>query len=193
MANHNKSTIPPIEDLKGNKANTDDKPGADEQDQSKVSQIGFEIPGGEYKPGEEFTLGKQMAGEAVSPAGSPYPYPMAAVYGAIADAISELRAELILEIERARNQIQAQLAGEEGMEAVLVGGQFNCPDCGNRLDNPGMGGMKSGLYEHNYQSSVQLSGVQCKRIGQKFRPPVVFLRLAPPKAAAKPLTTDKPE
>lgn len=109
----------------------------------------------------------------------------------VAERIAELRAEFIFELGRVRDQLQSQLTANAGMEAEMVGGIFNCPKCGLRLNSPSTTGMKGQLYEHPFDTSPKLSGVQCELKGKKFLPPGVFLRMAPDKSnKPKPLTEE---
>lgn len=95
--------------------------------------------------------------------------------------LSALESKLISEIARLNDQLSSTRISSEGLLADMVGGIFNCPKCGLRLNSPSLTGIKGGLYEHPFQESPKLSGVQCELKGLKFNAPIVFLQFADPK------------
>jgi predicted RNA-binding Zn-ribbon protein involved in translation (DUF1610 family) len=75
---------------------------------------------------------------------------------------------------------QAASAQSNGVTAQLIGGTFNCPECGLRIAGPSMTGQQNALYEHPFGESAKLSGQQCRLKGQKFKAPVIYLEAVKP-------------
>jgi hypothetical protein len=77
---------------------------------------------------------------------------------------------------------------EETITATMVGGTFNCPECGLRITSPAMiktQGLKSGgYYEHPFDEAPRLNGGKCRLIGRKFESPSVVLKMITPKPVA---------
>ncbi len=134
-----------------------------QENMAKVSAMGLGLDEGVSYVGDSRTFNADAAvGLAV---------------GTAKEMDSALRAELLGEIARVRDQIRSEIS-DRGLSLQMVGGIFNCPVCGLRLDSPSLTGMKGGRYEHPFGTSPQLGGVQCKYIGRKFKPPVVFLEFS---------------
>lgn len=100
-------------------------------------------------------------------------------------ALSEKVAKLESAVSALQNVPPAQsYPGDYGaLEAIMVGGEFNCPECGLRINGPSRTstqGTKSAFYEHPYTESPKLSGKQCRLIGQKFQSPIVRLQFVNP-------------
>lgn len=72
-----------------------------------------------------------------------------------------------------------------GIDATMVGGMFNCPECGLRIIGPSLTaiqGAKGAYYEHPFEESPKLQGQKCRLIGQKFKSPVIRLEMVNPQA-----------
>lgn len=77
----------------------------------------------------------------------------------------------------------------ETIAATMVGGIFNCPECGLRITSPALiatQGLKTGgYYEHPFDDSPRLAGGKCRLIGKKFKSPIVHLEFVPVVAPKK--------
>jgi len=110
----------------------------------------------------------------------------------IADAIAQVQAQFQAELAIMKTSMVARLdelssiarALDNGLSAQMVGGIFNCPECGLRITGPSTTSMKGSLYEHPFDESPQLGGKKCRLIGKKFKSPVVFLEFAPAKPSS---------
>lgn len=103
----------------------------------------------------------------------------------LADRVTELESKLL---NLTGPPPPSATAPTETIAATMVGGTFNCPECGLRITSPAMistqGLQTGGYYEHPFDEAPRLSGKKCRLIGQKFKSPVVlleFVKVAPPK------------
>ncbi len=76
------------------------------------------------------------------------------------------------------------------IRATMVGGQFNCPECGLRISGTSMPVQGQGsVYEHSFDDSPRLSGAgrdpKCRLKGMKFRAPVIELQFVNPPTLTK--------
>lgn len=80
-------------------------------------------------------------------------------------------------------------ATPQTIAATMVGGIFNCPECGLRITSPALiatQGLKTGgYYEHPFDDSPRLAGGKCRLIGKKFKSPIVHLEFVPVVAPKK--------
>lgn len=140
-------------------------------DTAAAKVVATTVPAGEIKKGEEFST-ESLATSA-----------------ALSAAIASLRQELQFDIARINDQITSARINENGLLAEMVGGQFNCPKCGLRLGAPAMASQRGQTYDHPFDPSPRLSGIQCELKGRKFQAPIVFLQFAPELKPKTPLTT----
>lgn len=141
-----------------------------------ADNVAYSVPAGRIRRGQVFET-KQVAAVAAS-----------LTREDVASMILEAESRLLAEIARLNDQLSASRVNEEGLLADMVGGIFNCPKCGLRLNSPSLTGAKGGLYEHPFQESVKLSGQQCELKGLKFKAPIVFLQYAEARFQPRPLT-----
>lgn len=101
--------------------------------------------------------------------------------GLIAKAIAPLREELGAKFQALADQVLS-IAAERtnGVSAAMVGGVFDCPKCGLRIDGPSMTAQKGLFYVHSFQESPKLGGKQCELKGVQFKAPVAFLEFVKP-------------
>ncbi len=136
-------------------------------------------------------------GEAGSPAGAESenwktPEVQAAILaqlevGGVLDRLRAVEAQIeelttIRETQPVHDPGPAPVSGS-GIDATMVGGMFNCPECGLRIDGPSLTaiqGSMSSNYAHPFGDSPKLSGQKCRLIGQKFKSPIVHLEFVNP-------------
>lgn len=95
------------------------------------------------------------------------------------DVIHEEMATLASDLRKEIATVAA--SGTNGISTQMVGGVFDCPVCGLRIQGPSMTAQKGGFYEHPFGEAPKLGGKQCELKGVKFKPPVVFLQFATPR------------
>lgn len=91
----------------------------------------------------------------------------------------------MLEAQITQAKTPAEQTGKvpEGIYATMVGGMFNCPECGLRINGPSLTavqGSKSAYYEHPFGEAPKLNNQRCRLIGVKFKSPIVLLEFVNP-------------
>lgn len=125
-------------------------------------------------------------GQALYQARSSYSDPVIKPYSAVDELIElqkqvgDLRLDLEAKLQAAVDEMKSiSAARDNGISARLVGGMFDCPMCGLRIDGPSLTAIKSkpnqGVYQHPYAESPQLGGKQCELKGATFKAPIIYL------------------
>lgn len=102
--------------------------------------------------------------------------------GSMYSRLRELEARLDLHVN-AEPVASLTAPTSTGLAVTMVGGIFNCPECGLRFNAPALITTKSGnagFYEHSFDESPKLAGKKCRLSGIKFKSPVVFLEFVNP-------------
>ena len=166
------------------------------------AEIAFAIPPGEYKAKQVFEVGEKLpgfnkfikdgkevqVGDEFSPRGALMAMPeeeLPVTRGLLATEIRELETRLLTMLQSSVDELkQAPAIRSNGIPAVVIGGEFNCPKCGLRLSAPAkitqVGKQHPGLYEHPFDESPKLGGKKCILMGFKFKAPVIFLESTKP-------------
>lgn len=102
----------------------------------------------------------------------------------LAGRVAALELKLAQAEEPQRPQLPPRdLMPFQGINATMVGGIFNCPECGLRIVGPSMTavqGSKGAFYEHPFEESPKLNNQKCRLIGVKFKSPIVQLEFVNP-------------
>ena len=135
----------------------------------------FKVEGKEIQVGDEYATQMAMPPEGERPVTRDLMF----------TEIRELETRLLTMLQSSVDELkQAPAIRSNGITAVVIGGEFNCPKCGLRLSAPAkitqVGKQHPGLYEHPFDESPKLGGKKCILMGFKFKAPVIFLESTKP-------------
>lgn len=101
-----------------------------------------------------------------------------------AKIMTDITAYIDQAVQGAKDEMKSIVrTAENGISAQMVGGTFNCPECGLRIQGPSLTaqiGKNQGYYEHPFDDAPRLAGQKCRLKGVKFKPPVIFLESVTP-------------